>query len=519
LLLNPDALLVKEYAALGQPFVYAVPCTPLKTESRLIQLNDELAKKIGLSSDYLRTNEGISILTGQTPWPDYNSIASVYCGHQFGVFVPQLGDGRAIIISEIRKGADYKQLQLKGAGPTPFSRRADGRAVLRSSIREYVASEALHALGIPTTRALSLTSTPDPVFRETTEMAAVVCRVSETFLRFGHVEYFSHTNHHQELLELLGWHIERHHSDLYSDNFEENPVPTLLDWFKWLSQATAKLMAQWQSVGFCHGVMNTDNMSLMGLTIDYGPYGFLDKFDIDHICNHSDTNRRYSYRNQPRIGHWNLYALASALMPLVQSERESLQLILDEFPQQFQTEHNALFALKMGLDLSRPEENKTEFIEYTLQMLHENKLDMTRFFRSLSALDSTNLAAIHAPSGDDTQSNWINEQFGLWQKSSTFPWSLGDESQVESARTWLKKWSAVADQETTGEKLNQINPIGIARNHLLQEAIAACEKGDDQPLNRLMRAVSQPYTEHSDLGDLYQAAPDWAEHLEISCSS
>ncbi|MDH4395803.1 MAG: YdiU family protein [Limnobacter sp.] len=508
MLLSPNALLVKEYASLGQPFVYAVPCTPLKSEPRLIQFNEELAEQIGLQVDDLCTNQGIAILTGQQTWPGYDSIASIYCGHQFGVFVPQLGDGRAIVITEIRKGADYKQLQLKGAGPTPFSRRADGRAVLRSSIREFVASEALHALGIPTTRALSLTATPDPVFRETTEMAAVVCRVSESFLRFGHVEYFSHTNQHQELLQLLDWHIERHHSELYADDFENNPAPTLINWLKWLTQATAKLMAQWQSVGFCHGVMNTDNMSLMGLTIDYGPYGFLDKFDVDHICNHSDTHGRYSYRNQPRIGHWNLYVLASALMPLLHNDRETLQTILDEYPQQFQREHNALFAAKMGLNKQVSEEKQNEFIEYTLQMLHEHKLDMTRFFRSLSALQ--------APHADHSN---LDKQFALWQKSSTFPWVLGDESQVESARAWLGQWMVIADNNLIGEKLNQINPIAIARNHLLQEAIAACEKGDDHVLKRLLQAVCKPYLEQPDLMDLYQAAPEWAQHLEISCSS
>lgn len=512
MLLSPDALLVKEYASLGQPFVHQVPCTPLKSEARLLLLNDELAKQIGLQADHFHSPEAIATLTGQKPWPGYDSIASVYCGHQFGVFVPQLGDGRALIITEIRKGAEYKQLQLKGAGPTPFSRRADGRAVLRSSIREYVASEAMHALGISSTRALSLTATPDPVFRETTEMAAVVCRVSESFLRFGHVEYFSHTNQHQSLLDLLEWHIERHHNSLYSNDFEKNPTPTLINWFKYVVQVTAKLVAQWQSVGFCHGVMNTDNMSLMGLTIDYGPYGFLDKFNIDHICNHSDTNGRYSYRNQPRIAHWNLYALASALMPLVQNERETLQAILDEFPQHFQVEHNALFSRKMALSESAPEADKTEFIEYTLQMLHSHKLDMTRFFRSLGSLNCSVAKGATSVSG-------LDEQFALWQKSSTFPWSLGDQSHVESAREWLGKWLPIADPAAIGQQLDLINPIAVPRNHLLQNAISASEKGDDQSLNQLLRAVSQPYTEQADLSDLYQAAPDWAEHLEISCSS
>lgn len=509
MLLTPDALLVKEYASLGQPYVYPVPCTPLRSTARLLQLNEHLAQEIGLELDQLRSSQSISILTGQQTWPDYDSIASVYCGHQFGVFVPQLGDGRALLVAEIRKGAEYKQLQLKGAGPTPFSRRADGRAVLRSSIREYIASEAMHALGIPSTRALSLTATPDPVFRETTEMAAVVCRVSESFLRFGHIEYFSHINQHKALQDLLGWHIERHHPDIYSDDFESNPVPTLVRWFTHLVQATAQLIAQWQAVGFCHGVMNTDNMSLMGLTIDYGPYGFLDKFNIDHICNHSDSNGRYSYRNQPRIAHWNLYALASALMPLVQSERDALQAILDEFPQQFQTWHNTLFARKMALRQSESETVKTEFIEYTLQMLNQYKLDMTRFFRSLSAMKNRN-------SHDST---FLAEHFASWQKSGTFPWSLGDEAHVEAAKEWLAKWTLISDPSEYGENLDLVNPIVVPRNHLLQMVITASEQGDDQPLNQLIQAVSQPYTELAGLDEFYKEAPEWAEHLEISCSS
>lgn len=509
MLLSPNALLVKEYASLGQPYVYQVPCTPLQSAARLLQLNEGLARQLGLELNQLRSDQGIAILTGQQTWPEYDSIASVYCGHQFGVFVPQLGDGRAILVAEIRKGAEYKQLQLKGAGPTPFSRRADGRAVLRSSIREYVASEAMYALGIPTTRALSLTATPDPVFRETTEMAAVVCRVSESFLRFGHVEYFSHTNKHQALLELLSWHIERLHANLYSDEFDSNPAPTLIRWFSHLVEATADLIAKWQSVGFCHGVMNTDNMSLMGLTIDYGPYGFLDKFNVDHICNHSDSNGRYSYRNQPRIAHWNLYALASALMPLVQSERDTLQAILDDFPQLFQTAHNAIFAKKMALRQSESESIKTEFIEYTLRVLHEHKLDMTRFFRSLSALEYKN-------TNDSTK---MEDQFALWQKSNAFPWSLGNEAHVEAAKEWLAKWLLVSDPAECGQKLNQINPIAIPRNHLLQMAITASEQGDDQLLNQLMQAVSHPYMEREGLGEFYKEAPDWAEHLEISCSS
>ncbi|WP_370261255.1 YdiU family protein [Limnobacter sp.] len=505
---NRDSIFVREYSALGTPFLKEVPTTPFKTPCTLLQLNRSLAEEIGLQADELSSPMGVEVLAGNAPWPGFNAVASVYCGHQFGVFVPQLGDGRALLIAEVRKGAQYRQLQLKGAGPTPYSRHADGRAVLRSSIREYVASEAMHALGIPTTRALSLTACSDPVFRETTETAAVVCRVSESFLRFGHVEYFAHTGQDEALNHLLTWHIEQHHPEIELGDTEESRAQGLLQWFEWVVKRTAELMAQWQSVGFCHGVMNTDNMSLLGLTIDYGPYGFMDSFHIDHICNHSDEGGRYSYRNQPRLGHWNLYALAQALLTLLRPYKDTVQALLDAYADHFEAKHTALFAKKMGLPAAHGEQTRVH-IEQTLKFMHTHGLDFTRFFRSLSALD---------PHKDATQN------LALWQGSPHFCLALGDEAQVDDAREWLSGWCALQ----TGQSASPIdwqlaiaatNPAMVARNHLLQAAIEQAQQGEYAELNRLCAALSDPYNDQH-LPPHYTAAPpSWAKDLVLSCSS
>lgn len=507
----PGTHLVHEYASLGKPYVYSTPTTPLSQTPVLLKLNEALAQELGLDIHPLREQAGIDTLTGNLPWPEYEAFASIYCGHQFGVFVPQLGDGRAIFIAELRSGQKYHQLQLKGAGMTPFSRMGDGRAVLRSSIREYVASEAMHALGIPTTRALSLTGTADPVFRETTETAAVVCRVAESFLRFGHIEYFSSTKQHERLAELIDWHIERHHADL--GDVQDDPN-IRHEWLKWIIQQTARLVAQWQSVGFCHGVMNTDNMSLLGQTIDYGPYGFIDDFNIDHICNHSDHQGRYSYRNQPRIAHWNLYALTQAMIPVLGQSMEELQATLDEFPPIFEREHDQLFAKKLGI-LTEALNSKTKpLIEDTLKFLHEYKVDFTRFFRSIAAL---------SPSSD------VQENLEKWQQSAFFAIPLGQDQAIEQTKKWLGAWLAALKGDMASEQplcelkwketVEQTNPCIVPRNHLLQTAIEAAQKGDFGVLNHLLDALSDPFTASDKYKDLYAAPPAWAKEIELSCSS
>ena len=505
---NHDSILVQEYASLGTPFLAEVPTTALRTDPSLLHLNEKLAFEIGLKPDELSSPQGVDVLSGNSPFPGYTSRASVYCGHQFGVFVPQLGDGRALLIAEVRKNKQYRQLQLKGAGPTPYSRHADGRAVLRSSIREYLASEAMHALGIPTTRALSLTASADPVFRETTETAAIVCRVSESFLRFGHTEFFCYTNQLEALRNLLTWHIEQHHPEIELGETDQSFQQGLLQWLSLVVERTATMVAQWQAVGFCHGVMNTDNMSLLGLTIDYGPFGFMDGFDIDHICNHSDHQGRYSYRNQPRIAHWNLYALAQALSPLVPDSKETLQNLLDNFADQFHTCHSALFARKLGLP-SNQGEAVDSLIENTLKFMHDHTLDFTRFFRSLTALNPM----------DSTADNFAN-----WQQSAFFPLALGAENQVDDAKNWLHEWICVAQNGTTSlaewrAQLNQTNPAFILRNHLLQHAIDQAQKGNFDEVNRLFKALSDPYDATQLPAEYTSEPPEWAKTLVLSCSS
>jgi serine/tyrosine/threonine adenylyltransferase len=505
---NQDSILVQEYASLGAPYLADVPATPLRTEARLVHLNTALAFELGLNAQQLASTQGVETLCGNTPFPGYASRASVYCGHQFGQFVPQLGDGRALLIAEVRKGKQYRQLQLKGAGPTPYSRHADGRAVLRSSIREYLASEAMHALGIHTTRALSLTASADPVFRETTETAAVVCRVSESFLRFGHVEFFCYTNQLDALRNLLTWHIEQHHPEIDLGDSEQNFHTGLLQWLGLVIERTARTVAQWQSVGFCHGVMNTDNMSLLGLTIDYGPYGFMDGFDIDHICNHSDHQGRYSYRNQPRIAHWNLYALAQAVSPLIPDSQETLQNLLDGFADVFHAEHSMLFARKLGLPVTQGDAVDT-LIENTLTFMHEHTLDFTRFFRSLSAL---------------SPALGVMENFAAWQQSAFFPLALGEEAQVNKAQTWLEQWLLVVgnahiEPGIWRTELDQINPAFVLRNHLLQNAIEQAQQGNFSEVNGLYQALSDPYTANTLPPEYTSEPPDWARTLVLSCSS
>ncbi len=507
---NHDSILVQEYASLGKPYVFQVPPTPLRTPPGLLHLNEQLADHIGLNPADLRTQRGVETLSGQHQWPDYPSLASVYCGHQFGVFVPQLGDGRALMLAEIRKGKQYRQLQLKGAGPTPFSRHADGRAVLRSSIREYLASEAMHALGIPTTRALSLTGSFDPVFRETTETAAVVCRVSESFLRFGHIEYFCYTNQLDALRTLLTWHIEQHHPDIQLGDSDTSFAQGLMNWLQQVIQRTATMVAKWQSVGFCHGVMNTDNMSLLGLTIDYGPFGFIDAFDIDHICNHSDHQGRYSYRNQPRIAHWNLYALAQALSPLLPNSKEQLQTALDAFADEFQHAHRNLFMKKLGLAGEELEQNAVDaLIENTLKLLHTHKIDFTRFFRSLNALNPKEKA---------------NLNLAKWQQSPFFEFKLGDENQIHDASQWLDQWHELAQHNPLPNHdwvthLNAVNPAFVLRNHLLQQAIEQAQQGELNELNGLFEALSTPFDENALQAKYTEQPPQWAQELVLSCSS
>ena len=279
---------------LGSDFSSLVNPTPLPNPSWVIASKD-LAKDIGLNPEFTQDIESLNILSGNFVPNNLKSYSSVYSGHQFGVWAGQLGDGRAISFGHLNLDDQKWEIQLKGAGPTPYSRMGDGRAVLRSSIREFLCSEAMFNLGIPTTRALAITSSPKQVVRETVETAAVVTRVAPSFIRFGHFEHFAANGLHEQLQTLTNYVISQFYPDLQD---KEEPYLAL---FEEVLNRSARLVASWQSVGFCHGVLNTDNMSIIGLTLDYGPFGFLDRFDLNHICNHTDSQGRYSYANQPTI--------------------------------------------------------------------------------------------------------------------------------------------------------------------------------------------------------------------------
>jgi uncharacterized protein YdiU (UPF0061 family) len=350
----PEALLQVESAlgprwleptllqTLGPAFHTELPPQPL-SGLHWVARSAALASELGLAQ-WLQRDEALRVLGGNRLPEIGRARASVYSGHQFGIWAGQLGDGRALMLGEIAGPDGALEVQLKGSGLTPYSRMGDGRAVLRSSIREYLCSEAMHALGIPTTRALAVVGSPDPVRRETIETAAVVTRIAPSFLRFGHFEHFTHTAQDTTSLQrLTDAVIERSYPECRD---AAQPVLALLTQ---VSLRTARLLADWQCVGFCHGVMNTDNMSILGLTIDYGPFGFLDAFDPGHVCNHSDTSGRYAYFRQPGIAFWNLHALAHALAPLVDGDAEALHAALEPYKSEFAAAMQQRMRAKLGL--------------------------------------------------------------------------------------------------------------------------------------------------------------------------
>ena len=330
------------FARLPAAFYSRLPPTALPAPY-LVAYSPAAGRLIGLPPQAPAAPDFLPVLAGNQVPAGAEPLAAVYSGHQFGVYVPRLGDGRATLLGEVA-GADGSpwELQLKGAGLTPYSRSGDGRAVLRSSIREFLCSEAMAGLGIPTTRALAIVGSDHPVFRETTETAAVVTRMAPSFVRFGSFEYFAHSGRHAELRQLADYVIERFYPEVAD---EAQPYLALL---AAVTRRTAELIARWQGVGFMHGVMNTDNMSILGLTIDYGPFQFMDGFDAAHICNHSDTQGRYAWHRQPEIGLWNLYALGQALLPLTVDEAAT-RAVLDQYREFFGNALEAEFHAKLGL--------------------------------------------------------------------------------------------------------------------------------------------------------------------------
>jgi serine/tyrosine/threonine adenylyltransferase len=421
-----------------------------------------------------------------------NPIATVYSGHQFGVWAGQLGDGRAILLGEI----SGQELQLKGAGMTRYSRMGDGRAVLRSSIREFLCSEAMYSLGIPSTRALSIVGSPLPVRRETMETAAVCARLAPSFIRIGHFEHFASLQQVDRLKELADLLIRDHYPECLSS---EQPY---LDLFKKICERNAILVAQWQSVGFCHGVLNSDNISALGLTMDYGPFGFLDQFEIDHICNHSDQGGRYAYHRQPQIMHWNMACLASAFLPLIElscdeSEAQAiLREALESFPKVYTKTWQALFRAKLGFE--EIHEGDVGLVERLLQAMHDSRVDFTGFFRQLS-----NVRQDQKPTTISLRDQFIDRDLiDLW--FADYLDRLNLESSIDVARKL---------------KMDAANPKYILRNHLAQAAIEQAQRGDYSEVERLRCILSKPYDEQNEFNDYSLAPPDDIEKIEVSCSS
>jgi uncharacterized protein YdiU (UPF0061 family) len=487
-----DLSVTNSFAALPPVFYTRLAPTPLRSPY-LVCASASAAALINLDPAEFATETFIETFTGHRTLPGSAPLAAVYSGHQFGVWAGQLGDGRAILLGEVAAPAlgypGKLELQLKGAGLTPYSRMGDGRAVLRSSIREFLCSEAMAALGIPTSRALCVTGSDQLVMRETPETAAVATRMAPTFVRFGSFEHWFYNDKKTELKILADYVIERCYPELHGTT---NPYQSLL---AEVTRRTARLMAQWQAVGFMHGVMNTDNMSIFGETLDYGPFGFMEAFDAQHICNHSDQQGRYSYSMQPQIGHWNCYALGQALLPLI-GDVDDAQAALQVYQAAYNDTLENLLHAKLGLQTRLPEDNKLFDAMYAA--MQSSHVDFTLFFRRLGDLQIDNQAA-DAPLRD------------LFIDRAAFD-------------AWAVQYRARLKQENSQDgarriAMHAVNPKYVLRNYLAQVAIDKAQDKDFSEIDRLLKVLEQPFDEQPE-NDRYAALPpDWASHLEVSCSS
>ncbi|WP_260258927.1 protein adenylyltransferase SelO [Vibrio intestinalis] len=427
-------------------------------------------------------------LAGEVTTERFNPLAMKYAGHQFGVYNPDLGDGRGLLLAELTNNqGEVFDLHLKGAGLTPYSRMGDGRAVLRSTIREYLCSEAMAGLGIATTRSLGMLSSDTPVFREKQESGALLLRMAQTHIRFGHFEHFFYTNQLAELRLLADKVIEWYWPEC------QNAEQPYLAMFESIVEATAKMIADWQAVGFCHGVMNTDNMSILGQTFDYGPFAFLDDYDPHYICNHSDYQGRYRFDQQPRIALWNLSALAHSLSPLIDKS------LLEQGLAQYEVKLGRFFSFNMRakLGLQTKQQGDSELFQSLFDLLQQNQTDYTRFMRQLSMLDG----------GERAQQAVLDLCVDR-----------------ESASSWLNRYMQRCELEPTSATercaaMRLVNPKYILRNYLAQLAIDKAEQGDFSQVHTLVTILSQPYQEQPEHSAYANLPPDWGKSMEISCSS
>jgi uncharacterized protein YdiU (UPF0061 family) len=467
--------------------------TPLPGPN-FVAASGRAAALVRLDPEVLKQDDFVAVFSGNHVPPRSQPLSAVYSGHQFGHWAGQLGDGRAILLGQLDGPEGPMELQLKGAGMTPYSRMGDGRAVLRSSIREFLCSEAMAALGIPTTRALMLTGSPQRVVRETIESAAVVTRMAPSFVRFGSFEHW-HYRGKQEELRILADYVIR---DFYPHLLTAlNPYLELL---AEVTRRTARMIAHWQAVGFMHGVMNTDNMSILGLTLDYGPFGFMEAFDVDHICNHTDQGGRYSYSNQVPVGHWNCYALANALLPLIQ-DKDAAEVALDGYIDAYGDKFDELMHAKLGLVTAQ--DGDKDLFDAMFKLMHENRVDFTQFFRRLGELRADVLDSDRVEADAPLRDLFLDRPgFDAW--AVDYRARLRQENSEDGARRLA---------------MHRVNPKYVLRNYLAQTAIEKAQNGDYAEVDKLLAILERPFDEQPENESYAALPPDWASHLEVSCSS
>jgi uncharacterized protein YdiU (UPF0061 family) len=478
------------FGRLPDHFFSKIKPTPFKLPHYLVSFNKQAAGLIDLNDEFKPDQDFIDCITGKTFINKTEPLAMLYSGHQFGGYNPQLGDGRAILLTEvINSKGEHWDLQLKGSGLTPYSRDGDGRAVLRSTIREYLCSEAMAGLNIETTRALCIAGSDDEVYRESIETGAFLIRMAPTHIRFGNFEIFYYRNQHEQIKTLADYTIEHYFPDFH------NSPSKYVDWLADVVVRTAKLIANWQAVGFAHGVMNTDNMSILGLTLDYGPFGFVEKYDPDFICNHSDHSGRYAFKEQPNIGLWNLSCLAQALLPLMAVD--DAKSCLGLYEKAYLNEYVSLMQKKLGFDQSDNDDLK--LINKLLAIMEKNGSDYTRFFRALGNFSTENTQ----------DNNFIRDS--LFDTTTWDDW-------VDLYRTRLQQENS--NDQHRKSKMDSCNPKYILRNYIAEIAIQkARDEKDFSEIDRLLTILHYPYDEHPNMQHYADVPPDWANSLSVSCSS
>ncbi|PRZ20693.1 protein adenylyltransferase SelO [Flavobacterium granuli] len=491
-------------------FSYVNPKNPSNPE--LIHYSEEVLKLLGISKEEAQSAEFTNVFSGKELLPNSRPYSMSYAGHQFGNWAGQLGDGRAIILAEIEHQKQVYTLQLKGAGMTPYSRNADGLAVLRSSIREHLCSEAMFHLGVPTTRSLSLILSGDMVLRDVMyngnpdyEKGAIVCRVAPSFIRFGNFELFSSQNDLKTLKLLTDFTIK-----YYCPEIKGNPKEKYIQFFQAVANKTREMIVHWQRVGFVHGVMNTDNMSILGLTIDYGPYGWLEDYNPNWTPNTTDRqNRRYRFGNQAEIGLWNLYQLANALYPLIE-EAAPLESILENYKSLYETDYLNMMQNKLGLFTK--EENDNQLIHILTENLQLIETDMTIFFRKLSKIKK-----------EESVENAFSQIYESFYKAEAVTDQLKD-----SWLYWFTQYLNRLQLETTNNNdrktaMDSVNPKYVLRNYMASLAIEAADKKDYSLIDELHQLLKKPYQEQPEMEKWFAKRPDWARDKigssMLSCSS